>query len=335
MKKFKTTQINLLNCLSDTTWQSGNALGERLHVSRTAIWKQIKQLIELGVPIEALPNKGYRLKTPITFLNEVKIQNQLSLNHFINPINFHLFASIDSTNRQLKEIPHTNTIDVCCAETQTAGRGRFGRHWHSPFGENIYCSSRWHFDCDLSQLSGLSLVVGLSILATLNDMGINDGVKIKWPNDILWHHKKLCGILIEVMAESNSNLDVIIGIGLNVNSATAKQPPSIEKPWCSLLDITENNIDRNILIGNLITHLSQHLKIFIEQGFPAFLPDWRLFDYLYGKSITVSHPSATLSGIAQGVNKEGQLILIDEINTTHYLSSGDTSLHTMDLSNRI
>ena len=335
MKKFKPTQINLLNCLTDGASHSGNALGEMLHVSRTAIWKQIKQLIDIGVPIERIANKGYRLRTPITFLNEEALREQLSLKHFKTPIDFHLFASIDSTNRQLKEIPYHGAIDVCCAETQTAGRGRFGRHWHSPFGENIYCSSRWHFDCDLSRLSGLSLVVSLAILATLNDMGINDAIKIKWPNDLLWQHKKLCGSLIEVIAESNSRVEVIIGIGLNVNSATTNLPVSIDKPWCSLLDITDHYIDRNALIARLITQLSQHLQIFIEHGFTAFIADWHHSDYLYGENITVSHPTGALSGIAQGVNEGGQLILMDEMNVTHYLSSGDTSLHSMDFSKAV
>lgn len=335
MIKFKPTQISLLNQLSDAACHSGNVLGERLQVSRTAIWKKIQNLIDIGVPIERLPNQGYRLMMPITLLNEEKIRAQLSLRQFKMPIDFDLFASIDSTNRQLKEIPHHGAITICCAETQTAGRGRFGRQWHSPFGENIYGSIRWHFDCDLSRLSGLSLVVSMAIVDTLNDMGIHDFIKIKWPNDILWDHKKLCGSLIEVVAESNSSLDVIIGIGLNVNSTTTHLPPGIEKPWCSLLDITGRYLDRNVLIGNLITHLNQHLQTFIEYGFTAFLSNWHNYDYLYGASIAISQPTGVLHGIACGVNADGQLILIDEMNVTHCLSSGDTSLHAMDFSKTV
>ena len=175
----------------------------------------------------------------------------------------------------------------------------------------------------------------MAIVAALNDLGINNLIKIKWPNDILWDHKKLCGSLIEVIAESNSSLDVIIGIGLNVNSTTANLPPSIDKPWCSLLDITGHHLDRNVLIANLITHLNQHLQTFIDHGFTVFQSDWHNCDYLYGASIDVSHHSGTLHGIAHGVNTDGQLILIDEMNVTHYLSSGDTSLHGMDFSEAV
>ena len=336
MKKFNTTQIQLLNCLADGLCHNGNDLGITLNMSRTAVWKRITQLIELGLPIERIPQRGYRLTVPMTLLDESLIRQQLDINHFDMPINVHLFASIDSTNRFLKDLPHSTAIDICCAEMQSAGRGRFGRHWHSPFGENIYCSSRWHFDCDLSRLSGLSLVVSLAILATLNDIGISEHIKVKWPNDILWHNKKLCGSLIEVIAESNGNAEVVIGIGLNVNSTTTMMSQADgdknnhpDKPWCSLYDITNQYTDRNLVIAQLVIHLNHFLKEFMLKGFTAFIAKWHATDYLQGQMITVSSYNGPLKGHANGVNELGQLILIDEASITHYLSSGDTSLHTM------
>lgn len=333
MKKFNEMQTNIVSYLSDGLCHSGNALGEQFNVSRTAIWKHIKQLVDVGLPIQRIPHRGYRLTTPMKLLSEPTIREQLNAKHFNKPINFHMFASLDSTNRLLRELPRTPVIDVCCAEMQTEGRGRFGRHWYSPFGENIYCSSRWHFDCDLSRLSGLSLVVSLAILAMLNDVGIQDNIRVKWPNDILWYDNKLCGNLIEVIAESNSSAEVVIGIGLNVNSLSSRQIADREsllpdKPWCSLHDITENYIDRNTLVAGLITHLNQYLQDFIQHGFASFIAKWHQADYLQGKKITVSHLTGSLSGRANGVNETGQLIVIDEMEVTHYLSSGDTSLHT-------
>ena len=328
MKKFSDTQIKLLTCLADGLCHSGNELGATLCVSRTAIWKHIKQLIELGLAIQSIPQQGYRLLTPMTLLNEDAIRQELNDSHFNHPIHFHLFASLDSTNRRLKEIPRDKAIDVCCSETQTEGRGRFGRHWHSPFGENIYSSYRCHFDCDLSHLSGLSLVVSLAVLATLDDVGIHDDIHVKWPNDILWQDKKLCGNLIEVVAESNSSADIIIGIGLNVNSITTEQVLP-DKPWCSLYDITQHYTDRNTLIARTIIRLNQFLNEFMLQGFAAFMTRWHQVDYLQGHVITVSHHASSLTGRAAGVNALGQLLLIDNEGITHYLSSGDTSLHTM------
>jgi BirA family biotin operon repressor/biotin-[acetyl-CoA-carboxylase] ligase len=293
-------------------------------MSRTAIWKHVKQLLDLNLPIQCLPHTGYKLNNPLILLDKNKIQASLNLQAL--PFNLHLFASLDSTNRFLKELPSSPLIEICCAEMQTHGRGRFGRHWHSPFGENIYCSSRWHFDCDLSRLSGLSLIVSLAVITTLADFGIRESIQVKWPNDILWQNKKLCGNLIEVIAESNGGAEVVIGIGLNVNSNTTDLPLIDSKPWCSLYDITGNLLDRNELVARLITHLHLFLTKFMSQGFAAFMTQWQEVDYLQDKMVTVTNHAGVVSGRANGVNETGQLILVDERGILHYLSSGDTSL---------
>lgn len=329
MKKFSPTQMMLLTCLTDGLCHNGNDLGVMLNMSRTAVWKRITQLIDLGVPIERIPQRGYRLTQPMSLLDEQVIRQQLHMNHFNSPVNFHLFASLDSTNRLLKELPRSTAIDLCCAEIQTAGRGRFDRPWYSPFGENVYCSTRWHFNCDLSRLSGLSLVISLAIVATLKDVGISEHIRVKWPNDVLWHNKKLSGSLIEIVAESNCRAEVIIGIGLNVNSASSDEGKhgSPDKPWCSLYDISGKRADRNQLIAQLIINLDQFLQEFMLTGFSAFLGRWESIDYLQGNIITVSSFTGPLTGKANGINATGQLVLIDEEGVTHYLSSGDTSLH--------
>jgi BirA family biotin operon repressor/biotin-[acetyl-CoA-carboxylase] ligase len=333
MKQLNELQAAIINQLNDGKTHSGNALGLLMKLSRTAIWKQIKLLCELGLPIERIPQKGYLLGTPFILLNGTLIRDQLAIEQFNSPVQLHLYTTIDSTNRFLKELPQSSPIDICCSEMQTQGRGRFGRTWHSPFGENIYCSSRWHFDGNLSQLAGLSLVVSLAVVAALKEAGLHEHFQVKWPNDILWHDKKLCGILIEILAETHGRADVIIGIGLNVNSSH-QQPPTpmspknaIDKPWCSLYDITKTYHDRNLLIACLINQLNQHIKKFIQQGFGAFINDWHPIDYLQDKMITVTQPTGSLKGKANGINKTGELLLIDQQGITHYLSSGDTSLH--------
>ncbi len=253
------------------------------------------------------------------------IQQNLKSAAFNKPIRIHVLDSVDSTNQFLKDLPANDSIEVCCAETQTKGRGRFGRSWHSPFGENIYFSLRWHFDCDISQLSGLGLVVSMAILAALNDADICEDVRIKWPNDLIWKNQKLCGSLIEVIGERDVGTDVVIGIGLNVNSPINKLALR-DYPCCSLYEITGTHFDRNPLIAKLIIWLDQYLQQFITKGFSSFIPIWQQADYLHGQLITVSQPTGSLSGQANGVNEAGQLILIDKMGVTHYLSSGDTSL---------
>lgn len=260
----------------------------------------------------------------MSLLNEQAICAQLK---DFNPLNIYLFSSIDSTNRFLKEQPvHTQKTtlgitDICCAETQTAGRGRLGRSWHSPFGENIYCSIRWHFNCDFSALSSVGLVVSLAIINALRIIGIDVLLHVKWPNDILWQHQKLSGILIEASSEEKS---LIIGIGLNVNSKT-KEHPLPDKAWCSLLDIVGKEVDRNLIIAQLVKEVSCYLNVLISKGFKAFLNEWQAVDYLLGSKISISTPVGVLHGSAQGVTEKGQLCLKDALGTVHCLSSGEAS----------
>ncbi|KGP63622.1 biotin synthase [Legionella norrlandica] len=327
MFQLNDSQKTLMRLLSDGACHSGSELGKTLHISRTAVWKQINQLNELGIPINRIPQQGYQLSNPLILLDSSDLTNQIKANGFQHPFQLHLFTSIDSTNRYLKDLPPSPYVEICCAEIQMQGKGRFGRQWYSPFGENIYCSTRWSFNCDLSRLSGLSLISSLAIVAFLKTLNHTKDIKVKWPNDIIWEHKKLCGSLIEIVAESNGSSQVIIGIGLNVNSDTENNPLP-DKPWCSLYEIFHKQFNRNHLIANLITHLETYLNKFTSTDFNFFMNEWNATDYLAGQYITVNQSSGSISGIACGVDHSGQLILKDENGVQHFLSSGDTSLQS-------
>lgn len=325
MFKLNSTQQTIINILSDGLCHSGTELGQALNISRSAIWKQIKQLIEWNIPIASIYKQGYQLKQILILLDEGTIIEQLAKQQAEFPVQLHLFSSIDSTNRYLKDLPISEQLDVCCAEQQTQGRGRFGRTWHSPFGENIYCSSRWKLQCDLAKLSGLSLITSLAVVSTLKKFIDIQDIKIKWPNDILWKDKKLCGSLIEIIAESNATAQVIIGIGLNVNSDTEYHPLP-DKPWCSLYEISNTLYDRNELIAHLIITLNHYITLFLNHDLQFFMNEWKQYDYLADKRITVTQALDSLTGIACGINSIGQLLLKDDEGNLHLLSSGDTSL---------
>lgn len=318
-------QRTIVDLLADGSCHSGTELGKQLKITRSAIWKQINQLVDLGVPIISVPNQGYKLKQQLMLLDEDKIRSELQNSQWNSPLNIHLFSSIDSTNKYLKELAPSAHLEVCCAELQTQGRGRFGRNWHSPFGENIYFSSRWNLHCDLTKLSGLSLVTSLAIVASLKQFNHSSQIKIKWPNDVLWNDKKLCGSLIEIIAESNATAQVIIGIGLNVNSDTEHNPLP-DKPWCSLYELSQQFHDRNKLIAHLIINLQRYITQFIDNDLSFFMNEWNQYDYLFNKFITVTQSLESLSGIACGINTMGQLILEEGNGEKHLLSSGDTSL---------
>lgn len=241
-------------------------------------------------------------------------------------LHFHVLNDIDSTNRYLKEAAKRPEVQVCCAEKQSQGRGRFNRHWASPFGENIYLSCRWQLKLAVETLSVLSLVVAMAVLDGLKQSLVHTfDIRIKWPNDLLWQDKKLSGILIEIVSEKEGVFDLVIGIGLNVNT-DSELSPLTDKASCSLFDITGTLFDRNALIAHMLISLEESIYLLLNQGFSAFEKRWQSKDYLRGKFIHVTQMGKRIEGYAAGINHLGQLGLVDESLVTHYLSSGDTSL---------
>jgi BirA family biotin operon repressor/biotin-[acetyl-CoA-carboxylase] ligase len=164
-----------------------------------------------------------------------------------------LFDTIPSTNDYLLAQKKIATA-VCLAEQQSKGKGRLGREWHSPHGENIYLSYRCHLPKAMGEIGNLSVQVGEVVCRVLNQFGIKDGLTVKWPNDVLFEGKKLAGILIEVQPSAENSSHVVIGIGLNVN-LMSDENNNISQPWTSMQAIVGGLLNRNHIIASLISAL--------------------------------------------------------------------------------
>lgn len=175
--------IKILDVLNDQNFHDGTSIGETLNITRAAVWKSIKKLRRYGLAIESVKSKGYRITKPMILLDAQKILRLLKQTHY--PINISVLEKIDSTNDYIKQLfENSEQINIVVAETQTAGRGRFARYWHSPFGENIYFSMRYRFKQDITQLSGLGLVIAFAICIAIEETcSLEDKIYIKWPND--------------------------------------------------------------------------------------------------------------------------------------------------------
>ena len=269
-------------------------------------------------------------------LNHNAIQTNLKDLKFARDYILYCLPEIDSTNNFLKRLDRncipTNqqNIILCCAEMQTAGRGRFNRAWISPFGCNIYFSGCWLLNINISKISGLSLIIGLAVVKCLNDHLCNGEICLKWPNDIIYNHQKLGGILIEFLDIRNDSVRTIIGIGINVN--TPKSTKLSTNSWCSLLGIHGQSFDRNILLAKIIHNVQNYLEEFIQYGFSAFKQRWDAVDYLHNKPVTVidNHNIVSFSGIASGVDDFGQLCVNN--NQINYVTSNAASVNLKYLS---
>jgi BirA family biotin operon repressor/biotin-[acetyl-CoA-carboxylase] ligase len=197
---------------------------------------------------------------------------------------------------------------LCAAEMQTAGKGRRGRRWVSPFGKNICLTYGRFVDRQLPELGGLSLVVGMLVVDILRSMGLA-GVGLKWPNDIVLDGGKLGGILLELRASETRGTGLVAGVGLNL-SLKPEEAFSIDQPWSAVS--THLAMPRNILLGRLGGRMVNVIQAFEDVGFDSYADHWDKYNLYSGQQIHVIRGNEIISGIDSGVDREGNLLLRTE-----------------------
>ncbi|MCD6048191.1 MAG: biotin--acetyl-CoA-carboxylase ligase [Gammaproteobacteria bacterium] len=317
----------LLKILSDGKCHSGAALGEELGITRAAIWKLVQQLKDWNIEIEAKTNQGYCIPGGMELLEVKKILDSCQVQKIDQKL-IKVFDVLPSTNTYLVERVREGIKDtqICLAEFQTQGRGRFGRQWVSAFGKNIYFSMLWTFHGDLSRLAGLSLVVALAVTRALKAYGIEEGIGLKWPNDVHWLSRKLAGILIELHAESHHVSEVVIGIGVNGELSPALRNQT-QKSVIDIVEITGKAFARNHFVGLLMTSLMQVLAQFQEEGLKPFVSEWLGLDVVLNQPVQLILGTETINGIYRGIDFEhGDLLLEDDQGKLRRYSGGEVSL---------
>ncbi|MCP5442188.1 MAG: bifunctional biotin--[acetyl-CoA-carboxylase] ligase/biotin operon repressor BirA [Chromatiaceae bacterium] len=325
------TRRKLIHTLSDGLFHSGEVLAEICGISRTAVWKHLARIrTQFGIEIFSVRGKGYRLAIPLELLDPELIEKTLSASTASKVSGLEVLEQIGSTNSYLltKAAGKLESGHVCLAEQQTGGRGRQGRVWISPYGNNIYLSIFWRFNLDLAALSGLSLAAGVFVVRTLNQLGIMD-IGLKWPNDILWHNRKLAGLLIEVSGEQGGASNVVLGLGLNCR-ISGIHGNSIEQPWTDLATVTEGKtISRNLLASMLVDALIDGLDEFQMNGFAPLVHEWNRYDLHQGKVVSLQAGARCIVGVHRGVEKSGALLLEVEGKTQAYYG-GELSLRVAE-----
>ncbi|NUU34516.1 bifunctional biotin--[acetyl-CoA-carboxylase] ligase/biotin operon repressor BirA [Pseudomonas sp. C2B4] len=312
--------LTLLKLLKDGRFHSGQALGAALGVSRSAIWKQLQQLeSELGLSIHKVRGRGYQLAAPLTLLDPMEVKQFAPSSGW--PVL--VFDSIDSTNAEaLRAIErHQIAPFVVLAERQTAGRGRRGRKWVSPFAENIYYSLVLRVEGGMRQLEGLSLVVGLAVMQTLRELGV-PGVGLKWPNDVLVGQKKIAGILLELVGDPADVCHVVLGVGINVNMQMTSE---VDQQWTSMRLESGEVFDRNHLVAELGVMLQQYLERHQVGGFAALQSEWEQNHLWQGCAVSLIAGVNQIDGQVLGIDRQGALRLkVDGVEKV--FSGGELSL---------
>lgn len=317
-----------MEILQDGKFHSGREIGEVLKVSRSAIWKKIRLLeSKFNLEINKVRGHGYQLASPILLLSETALV-EMGLPD-ICP--FYIYKSLSSTNSEATRLLEQGVEPpfLVLSEQQTAGRGRRGKAWQSPFGANIYLSLALKVRNGIRELEGLPLVVGLAVMQALRTLGM-DKVGLKWPNDILVQNKKIAGILCELTGDPSYGCHLVIGIGVNVNMELGCEgAESIDQSWTSIKLELQRLIDRNNLICIISKYLMKYLSRYAKSGFTVFHEEWEKNHLWQGREVVLTTGTQQFEGIISGIDHSGALRLNVNSSEQRY-SAGEISLRLLN-----
>lgn len=314
----------ILEALRETDgYVSGQDLCTRFGVSRTAVWKAIKQLKEAGYEIEAVPNKGYHIVSAPDLMNKVELESIRNTKWAGQEIYY--YDVTDSTNIRAKELAEeghpSGTLVV--ADRQESGRGRRGRSWDSPSGTGIFMTLLLKPEMNPNHASMLTLVAAMAVARAISTCADTEAL-IKWPNDIVIGGKKICGILTEMSAQFDFINHIVIGIGINVHNEHF--PEEIAETAGSILLQTGKRIRRAELIEQILEQFEHYYAIFMEtEDLSGLVKEYNSILVNMNKSVRVLDPKEPFEGKAMGITKKGELI-VDTWESRKMVSSGEVSV---------
>lgn len=297
-------RVEILKILSDAGFVSGEYIAKHLGVSRTAVWKQIKSLQNMGYEIESIKNKGYRLvsRPDIPIAEEVT----LGLDTKVIGKDIYYFKSLPSTNLFAKKLVIDGVKEgaIVVSDIQLNGRGRKSRTWFSPEGGLCFSVVLYpHIPPERSMLltmaSSVAIVQGIKETTGLYPV-------IKWPNDLLINGKKVCGILTELDAEMDCINYTIIGIGINVNNQLSED---LQEKATSLIQEVGSRVSRVKLLRSILKCFDENYSRLISGDYDFIRDSWFSHANIIGRNIRVHGEKTILKGVVSSVDKSGCLIL--------------------------
>jgi len=300
---------------------SGEALSDKLGLSRTAVWKHVESLRGKGYRIDAVPARGYRLMDVPDKLTPLELSPLLSTHHLGQGLHFH--ESLPSTNEAAFRLAADGAEhgEVVITEQQTAGKGRRGRVWASPSGLNLYFSAILRPDLPPQRASELTLVAAVALCEVLREEGTD--ARIKWPNDVQVGGLKVAGILTELSAEPERVHFVVLGIGVNLNAGPADFPPELAGTATSLSVALGRRVNRALFTAALWSRLEEWLDLHHEVGFDPVRQRWMALSSTLGQQVRVRTERSEVRGVAEDIDVDGALRLRLEDGRLERVLAGD------------
>lgn len=319
----QTQEELILGFLSESgeDFTSGEALSDKLGLSRTAVWKHVESLRTKGYRIDALPAKGYRLVEIPDRLTALEISPLLDTHDLGRTL--HAYESLPSTNAEAFRLASEGAGhgEIVVTDQQTAGRGRRGRVWVSPPGLNLYFSAILRPELPPQRAPELTLVAAVALAETLQQAGVE--ARIKWPNDIHIDGRKVAGILTELSAEPERVHFVVLGVGVNLNARPDDFPQDVQSLATSLAEARGERVPRAAFAAALWTRLEEWLDLHAEEGFGIVRRRWKELSSTLGQEVLVRTDRQELRGVAEDVDDSGALLVRTAEDRLERVLAGD------------
>jgi BirA family biotin operon repressor/biotin-[acetyl-CoA-carboxylase] ligase len=303
---------------------SGEAISDKLGLTRAAVWKHVEALRGQGYRIDAVASRGYRLVGVPDRLRALELKPLLNT-HDLGQV-IHCHEEVGSTNDEAKALADAGAEhgEVVVAERQTEGRGRRGRTWISPPRRNVAFSVVLRPDeLPPTRAPELTLVAAVAVCDALRHSGVEAG--IKWPNDLLVKGRKIAGILTELSAEADRVHWVVLGVGVNVNARREDFPAELRGEATSLLLERGQPVPRALFLAACLTGLEDWYDRHAEEGLEPILAAWKERSVTLGRQVSVRTDGGEVVGTAEDLDLDGALLVRTAEGLTR-VSSGDVAL---------
>lgn len=306
------------------TFFSGEMLAKELDVSRNAVWKAVRKLSEAGYAIEGISGRGYALQEGSDVLTPASVVRRLETDF---PVRIEVRREVTSTNTVLKQEAERGAPEgsVLIAESQTAGKGRLGRQFHSPLDTGLYLSILLRPSFSAEQSLFITTAAAVAVAEAVEDI-TGHKTQIKWVNDIYLEGRKVCGILTEanVDFESGRLNWAVLGIGINIAKPPEGFPEEIKDIATALFPDGCSVAVRSSLAAAVISRFFTHYERLTEK---EFMSEYKRRSFLTGKEVTFTLGNETIHGVVTGISDDAHLLVKTENGEERAFSAGEVTLH--------
>jgi BirA family biotin operon repressor/biotin-[acetyl-CoA-carboxylase] ligase len=305
---------------------SGASLALQLGVSRAAVWARIEELRRVGYDIEASPHHGYRLRSSPDRLHADDLLARLGSVKVIGRA-IRVFQETTSTNDIVEKMARDGVGEgiAVFAESQTKGRGRLGRRWESPVAKGLWFSVLLRPKMHPMAATTLTVCSAVAVARAIEkETGLQPG--IKWPNDIVFGHRKAAGILLELGAELDHIKHVVLGVGLDVNQTTEEWPEELRAVATSLREEAGKPIDRAALATTILRELDAVYGRLKAGDFHEVGDEWMRRCTTLGHRVVIKIGDRSVQGRAEALDEEGALLVRTDHGRLERIIGGDVTL---------